>query len=138
MKQSLKVQAMEEARKRGLQLLQPGDTVYTILRHVSRSGMMRRISPVLMGKYGPRHLDYITAQLRGARDLPYGGDGVRIGGCGMDMGFDLVYTMSRALWPDGFSCIGPDCRSNDHSNGDRDFTPHNHADGGYALRQRWL
>src|SRR3990167_5500047 len=64
--------------------------------------------------------------------------GVRVGGCGMDMGFHLVYNLSRVLFPDGFDCIGKDFPANDHSNGDRDYKPHTHKDGGYALKQRWL
>ena len=36
----------DEARERLLEMLRPGDTVHTILRHVSRSGMSRSISPV--------------------------------------------------------------------------------------------
>jgi hypothetical protein len=29
-------------------------------------------------------------------------NGIRVGGCGMDMGFHLVYTLSRALFDDGY------------------------------------
>jgi len=38
---------VEKARTRLLELLKPGDKVFCILRHVSRSGMMRLISPVI-------------------------------------------------------------------------------------------
>ena len=80
-------------------------------------------------------------------------EGLRVSGCGMDMGFHVVYSLSRVLYPDGFECIGEGCPSNDHSNGDRDYTPHLnggkaphepgyvahwHSNGGYALRQRWV
>lgn len=51
-------------------------------------------------------------------------DAVKMGGAGMDMGFALVHSLSYALFPDGFGCIGDGCPSNDHSNGDRDYTPH--------------
>lgn len=37
-----------------------------------------------------------------------------------------------------FECIGHGCPSNDHCNGDRDYTPHHHNSGGYALKHRWL
>lgn len=40
------------------------------------------------------------------------------------MGFHVVYGLARTLWPDGYGCIGEHCPSNDHSNGDRDYTPH--------------
>jgi hypothetical protein len=42
-------------------LLKPGDTVHTVLRHVSRSGMFRRISPVIIGSDGSTlHPDYLA------------------------------------------------------------------------------
>lgn len=65
--------------------------------------------------------------------------GLTVGGCGMDMGFHLVYNLSRVLFPSGFECIGKGCPSNDHSNGDRNYEPHRHTgDGGYAIKHRWL
>ena len=114
----------------------PGTSVYTIVRHVSQSGMSRDIDTYIMGNDEPIKITYITKTLLGLR---WGkNEGVRIGGCGMDMGFALVYDLSCALFPDGFNCVGTKCPSNDHSNGDRVRIPHNHRDGGYALTQRWM
>lgn len=143
----------DEAITRLRELLQPGDTVHTILRHVSRSGMSRSISVIIAAPadykatpgdtYEPVDISYFVAVATGM-SLDTRHDGVRIGGCGMDMGFALVYSLSHALWPDGVPCTGKGCPSNDHSNGDRDYTPHSeerphlHSDGGYALRHRWL
>lgn len=159
-----------EALERLREWLKPGDTVYTILRHVSRSGMQRNIAPVVFldGRAdNPRFLYWNVALVLGMtpdRER----EGVKVGGCGMDMGFHLVYSLSSALFRDGFGCIGEGCPSNDHSNGDRDYRAHVsceygcrstggraapdacvhpdlpnqhvhwHRDGGYALRQRWL
>ena len=134
-----------EAVERLREWLKPGDEVYTILRHVSRSGMSRSISLVIGSEDGPSDISYLAARALGDKvDERHGG--VKIGGCGMDMGFALVYNLSAALFPDGFECIGegsPErwgsrCPSNDHSNGDRDYAPHHHGSGGYALRHRWL
>lgn len=122
----------ELAREQLLAMLQPGDTVQTILRHVSRSGMTRAISPVFNGK----DISYLVGPVVGYR-LDRRHDGLKVEGCGMDMGFHLVYGLSRRLFQ-GWTCIGDRCPSNDHSNGDRDYTPHPHSDGGYALYQRWL
>lgn len=124
--------------------LKPGDTVYTILRHVSRSGMQRVISlAIARDGGGIEEIDFNAARAIDCRlDLNRGG--LVVGGCGMDMGFHLVYELGRVLWPDGVGCCGKGCRSNDHSNGDRDYSPHRkskphwHRDSGYALRQRWL
>lgn len=119
----------------------PGDTIYTVLRHVSASGMMRVIQVVSIDndpKRGPyvSHLGYNVAR---AIDATYdrNREGIRVSGCGMDMGFWIVYELSAALWPDGFECIGESCPSNDHSNG-APYKPTHHRDGGYALSQRWI
>jgi hypothetical protein len=120
--------------------LRPGDTVHTILRHVSRSGMQREIGVVLLGADGSDlHPNYLVAKALTERLGQH--DGIIVRGCGLDMGFHLIYSLARTLWPDGHGCVGERCPSNDHSNGDRDRTPgaaHWHRDGGYALRQRWL
>lgn len=154
----------EEARNRLRELLKPGDIVHCILRHVSRSGMFRRISLVKVGKDGSMfHLDGLIVRA-GLGKFRGRDEGLVAGGCGMDMGFALVYSLSRSLYGDGFGCIGKGCPSNDHSNGDRDYTEHRaaqaaqalevrepgqvsdpsgmkghwHNDGGYALRHQWI
>lgn len=160
----------QEAIERMREWVKPGDVLYTILRHVSRSGMSRSISVLKVDHEDAGRiydLDYNVARALGARiDRDRGG--VKVGGAGMDMGFHLVYSLSRTLFPDGFECVGEggnycrvhgriepctscptcgngmlverrqSCPSNDHSNGDRNYTPHMHGDGGYALVQRWL
>lgn len=108
--------------------LKPGDTVYTILRHVSKSGMQREIGIVINREGSMLHPNYSVAKALGYRQGKR--DGLVVGGCGMDMGYHVVYNLGRALWPDGFECMGDKegqrGRSNDHS------------DGGYALRHEWL
>ena len=76
-----------------------GDTVYTVLRSVSSSGMSRKISLKVAkdGKildltyYASILLDWPLVEVNGSRAL-------RVGGCGMDMGFHTVYTLSRVLF----------------------------------------
>lgn len=114
-----KAEAIERLRA----LLKPGDTVYTILRHVSRSGMSRSISVVMMGENGPNDVSWAVARA-GLGTFDRKNDGVKVSGCGMDMGFHLVYNLSWVLHQSGFGCVGERCPSNDHSNGDRDRTPH--------------
>lgn len=147
----------DDARAKLREWLKPGDTVWTVLRHVSRSGMQRTISLVLIkddGRgNGPEVWD-IDGTVARALGLTFDRDrgGVKVDGASMDIGFWLVYELSRALWPKGYGCIGANCLSNDHTNGDGDYTPHSgcgkpdardhrdhwHRDGGYALRARWL
>lgn len=120
----------DEAIARLREWIKPGDTVYTILDHVSRSGMMRHIRVLVPqtrreAKYsdGWREIaDGVVAitdtdhggqlEIRCVADfihpnhavskalgIPQAkGDGLKIGGCGMDMGFHLVYELSHALY----------------------------------------
>ena len=105
---------MEECRQSLLEILPPGDTVYTSLRHVSRSGMYHVIRLAVIRDNSPRDISRLAADLLEGWDNRW--EGCKAGGCGMDMGFHLVYYLSHALFPDGFNCIGEDCPSNDHNN----------------------
>lgn len=100
--------------------IKPGDTVYTILENVSRSGMSRtiRVCVPLVGSNGKAdflHPNHSVALAIGARRAKKG-DGIVMGGCGMDMGFALVYELSHALYPE-YPCSGKGlCPSNYHTN----------------------
>lgn len=118
----------EQCRKDLLKILKPGSTVYCILRHVSSSGMQRRISLVVVTKdkhYPIRTIDYLASVVTG-RTLLDSKEGIVCNGCGMDMGFDLVYTLGRCLWPKGTP----------KPHGSRNGSPD--KDGGYALKHSWL
>lgn len=82
-----------------------GSTVFTILRSVSRSGMTRHISPITFtADCEPRNFSFLIAQVTGYRLTRAGGDNALVlHGAGMDMGFELVYTLSRALYQDGYA-----------------------------------
>ena len=115
-------------------LCPPGSTIYCKLNHVSRSGMSRSITPLVFIDDEPRYLTHAACVLLDQSRDKY--DGVAVSGCGMDMGFNLVYTLSRIAYPSGFDCIGEKptrCPSCDHSNGDRNYSPHHHENGGYAI-----
>jgi hypothetical protein len=138
--QELKERADAIARIK--QYVKPGDTVYTTIKHVARSGMCRWVQLYVYrknksGECVPIDLTWDAAIASGSKyDDKY--EALEIGGCGMDVGFEAVYNMSRALWPHGYTCPGEKrCYANDHINGDRNYKRHLHHDGGYALRQRW-
>lgn len=139
------------------QFLPPGSKVRCVLRRVSRSGMQREIS--LFAVLTPddiRDVTHLAAAVMGDRVGKR--HGIVVNGCGMDMGFHLVSSLSYYLYPAGFGCIGENCPSNDHKNGDHDYTPHYdgtprnseevgkdlkahrhyHKNGEYALRHEWL
>lgn len=110
-------------------LLRPGDTVHTVLRKVSASGMSRRIDLYKFTADGPLYLTGYAATAAGFRRHKSGA--VVIGGCGMDMGFAAVYELSRVLFPKGYKLPkGKRGRNGDTSGYD--------TDGGYALKQQWL
>lgn len=83
------------------EILQPGDKVYCILRHRSASGMTRVIEFIAIKDNAPRRL---SGYISDALGMPYNRkhDGVTVRGCGMDMGFHVVYNLGRALFPDGY------------------------------------
>lgn len=105
-----KQSARDEAIATLRETLKPGMTVYTVLRGVSRSGMSRNIDLYVMENNAPRWISRYAATAAGFQfDEKH--DCLKIGGCGMDMGFHAVYSLSRVLYPD---------------------------DGGYAIGQRWM
>lgn len=122
----------QEARERLREILTRGQEVSCVLRHVSRSGMMRHISLLVVDENGEiRDISYWAGQAIGSKLANDGG--IKVGGCGMDMGFHLVYTLARAVF------------------GDLEPTPEEKANhpkwtsaeahygyGGYALKHRWV
>ena len=109
-----KAEFREQKRQDLLKLIKQGDTVFTILRHCSASGMSRSISLMVIVDGKPHVIDYTAACLMDMQVNKNNRQGIVVSGCGMDMGFHLVYTLARYLFPDGTK------------------------DGGYALRHEWL
>lgn len=110
-------------------ILKPGSTVYAVLRHVSRSGMMRHISFYTIKKNELRLLDGYIGTLLDLTPAPFPKQGLKVGGCGMDMGFHIVYNLGRALYPKGFKVKGRG-RNGDESGWDKD--------GGYVFKSEWI
>lgn len=144
---------IDEAKDYLLSILPPGSTVYTKLNHVARSGMSRSISCYVIRDNVPQCIDWYVCRLEGCKLDAY--DGIRMGGCGMDMGFALVYSLSHKLYPDGFGIEGQKlhrCKRRPATKEEAehmlklgyDFRGRNgdtsgwDNDGGYALKQAWL
>ena len=101
-----------------LTIIKPGDTVYTVLRHVSRTGMSRTIACYVIQDGQPRWITSLVSRALGygkLRNVGRTGEGIHVPGCGMDMGFHLVHSLSYKLW--GY---GPEVK-----------------DAGYQLRHEW-
>jgi hypothetical protein len=80
-------------------VLSDGDTVHCILRHVSASGTSRRIDFYTIKD---NNLVFLTGYIGCALGLTHRNKGgLKVLGCGMDVGYHTVYTLSRALFPAG-------------------------------------
>ena len=94
-------------------------TVYTILRSVSSSGMTRHISLVVAGldsegKADLYDITFLAAQAMGEKLQERNGHRtIKVNGCGMDMGFHLVYNLSSVLY-------------------------HGEERAGYKIKQAWI
>lgn len=120
-KQIEREKAIAELRK----LLKPGTTVYTLLRHRSASGMYRVVDVYVIKQNTPLRLSWSVALATGAGyDTKH--EGVRAPGCGLDVGYQIVYDLGSVLWPNGTK------KPHGTRNGEPD-----HA-GGYALKHRWM
>jgi hypothetical protein len=120
-KKEQKKEEFEYAKKQLLEhYLNEGDTIYTIIRSVSSSGMSRTIS--LKVARGGQILDltYFASIVLGWSLVEKNGSrALRVGGCGMDMGFHTVYTLARVLFRDKYEGQA------------------NAVDAGYLLKQAW-
>ena len=79
--------------------VKPGTKVYTIMRHVSSSGMSRNISLVIANGEEVIDITYYAAHALGWRLVERNGQrAIRVQGGGMDMRFHLVSTLSAVLF----------------------------------------
>lgn len=114
-KKQAREQEQESARERLREMMEGDDrpVIGTILRHCSASGMSRDISLY----YKDTNITYLAGVAMGDNVRSSNGfNAIRVQGCGMDMGFHLVYGLSITLF-----CAGK--------------YDHNSA---YKLKQRWL
>lgn len=110
----------------------PGTTIHTIVTRVSASGMSRDIVCFIVGDDRlPWNISGYVAKALGYQREKHGVPAVRVSGCGMDMGFHVVNSLSYALHGHG-----PD---NDRGNGHTIPTiTGGFARPGYTLNHRWL
>ena len=100
-KTTKKAQA-EQARQEAIEMLRKifpaGSVVNTVVRHVSQSGMSRAISVLAIEEDG--RLWNVSGLVARALDwnLHPQHAGVKVTGCGMDMAFHLVYSLSAVLY----------------------------------------
>ena len=95
------------------EMVKKDDIIHCVLRHVSSSGMTRRISFFVIKDNKPLCLDYLISELGTYKRSNK--DGLTVGGCGMDMGFAVVYNTAAQI-----------------------FADESKGDAGYSLTHRWL
>jgi hypothetical protein len=123
---------VEEATAELRRICPPGTAVYTVLRHVSRSGMLRKIKLHIVRKGVVIGIGWYAARILRA---PIDGDhAVTVTGCGMDMGFHAVNALSYALH--GYRPKGDGAAS--EAAGGRLKPRRGHYRAGYSLIHRWL
>lgn len=110
-KAALKLESLETLRA----ILPAGTEVYSIVRHVSQSGMSRQISFHIVEDGAIRDISFHVARALGYT-LDRDRFALKVSGCGMDMCFSVVYSLGSALFRDG----------------------HAGESGGYALKSRTL
>ena len=100
-----KKQEREQERERAktliLDLLDTGadrPTIYTILRSKSASGMSREISLKAVKGGEIYDLTYSAGVLLDMKLTKSSYNSLRVNGCGMDMGFHLVYNLASVLF----------------------------------------
>lgn len=113
------VQEAEQARESLLELFEDDTSpeVYTLCRRVSASGMTRQISLFYIKDNQLLNITWNAGKTLGwtLKDTD-GSMTVSVGGGGMDMGFHIVYSLSRTLYP----------------------STEGLKDSGYRLSQRWI
>ena len=115
----------KEAQAYLLEILQPGATIYTDLRHVAASGTTRWIDLYCVEDGRIRNITWLACKA-GALSWCSRRNAIKMAGCGMDMGFAAVYDIGCSLWPTGTP----------EPHGTRNGEPD--SNGGYALRHQWL
>ena len=76
-------------------------TAHTTVVHVARSGMSRHIKVFAISGERIQNISYHVAKFLNWRYTDK--EAVFVGGCGMDMGFHLIYTLSSKLYDDGYA-----------------------------------
>jgi hypothetical protein len=126
----------EEALSRLKETIREGDTIYSFLRHRYAPGTagVIRLFLILPDNDNTRqvHVHQISKPVAKALGCAYeeDRDGITVEDWGKDMGFHLVYSLGRLLFPDGGSA--------DKSARNSELKGMHETDGGYLLHHKWL
>jgi hypothetical protein len=124
-KQAEKLESFNSAKDHLLTILKPSNKVYTTVHKISSSGMSRTMGAYVVVGEEITCINWYIEKLGLFKRNDQGH--LKVNGCGMDMGFHLVYNLGRVLFPEGFTGY-----QRNGGKWGRD------QDGGYALKQVWL
>ena len=89
----------QTAKSNLLGLLGDNRNIYTIIRTVSASGMSRTISVKMVHNGEIIDITYTVAKALEEKCISVNGhNAIRVNGCGMDMAWNLVYSLSSVLF----------------------------------------
>lgn len=99
-KKQQKIEEQQAATERLLRLFEGDESpeILTIVRHVSRSGMSRNISLKYVKNGELMDITYNAALVLDWPLVEGFSRAIKVGGCGMDMGFHTVYSLSGRLY----------------------------------------
>lgn len=93
----------DEKKRELAEILTPGTVVYTVLRQVSRTGLTRRLSCLVVQDGAIRDITDLVAAV-----TPFSLDRsgfLVVRGVGMDMGFHVVYELASVLFGNGYALV---------------------------------
>ena len=95
-------EAIQNAKEMLAKFAPAGTTVYTKVLHVAKSGMSREIALYVVHN---GEIVEISAWVAYVAGFSFNRDrfAVKVGGCGMDMCFHVVYTLANKLYSDGYA-----------------------------------
>ena len=97
----LKEVAIQGSKDSLTKKLKTGSTVYTNVLNVSSSGMSRKMRVYFVDDSG--NLENITSDVAQVLGYTLRDYSMTVRGCGMDMGFSVVYNLSKCLFDDGYT-----------------------------------
>jgi len=104
-KQKEKTMTKKQERQEAIEYIKKhinkGDTLYTKIVKVSPSGMSRQITVLDIKDNTPSYWSYYVSKILGYTLKDNGA--IFVKGCGMDMGFHVIYSLSQTLFNDGYA-----------------------------------
>jgi len=110
-----------------------GTRVFTVLRHVATSGMARWLDAYVMIDNEPIKITHLLGRAGIGGDWCDRRQALKVGGCGMDMGYHVVNCLSYALH--GYENEG--LKEEENGRFISNPTPERYK-AGYTLDHRWM